>query len=479
MMTSESFLLKSLSEGLNVALRTQQRFLSRKLFLNLLTLCEIAIEFVTYTSVVVLTGVLYKSTAYPIGTLLKVAVIAGVCTVVLLQGNRQRHRWSRNDAVQETAGVLSISLQTAAILLLASVLMGSSVAMKELVVAVVALPPVLMLQKELFHRVIRKLHSHGHGVDRVVIYGAGETARRIASELLTSPRLALAPVAIVDEDGQAIETYGLNMTYRKDPAIAVQCVSFTPELLQRFRCNLLIIAKDLPAKRMEWFRTVTTRAGARIVHCTMDESISDFVVGGLWATCEGATETPWYYASCKRIIDLFMSSVLLLALSPAFLLISLIIRFTTAGPALFVQQRVGHNGVLFKMYKFRSMSSYAPPYERSPSTSQDPRITPIGRFLRRTSLDELPQLLNVFLGQMSLVGPRPEMPFIVRQYNAQQRRRLEVIPGITGLWQLSGDRAYPIHENIHHDLSYLKRRTLSLDLAILMHTVFFAMRGGV
>jgi lipopolysaccharide/colanic/teichoic acid biosynthesis glycosyltransferase len=166
-------------------------------------------------------------------------------------------------------------------------------------------------------------------------------------------------------------------------------------------------------------------------------------------------------------------------LSPLFLLIAIIIRASSHGPAFFVQKRVGRDGSLFRMYKFRSMSCHARRYERSPKSSRDPRITKIGRFLRRTSLDELPQLINVFLGKMSLVGPRPEMPFIVRRYNARQRLRLQVIPGITGLWQLSPDRAYPIHENLHHDLSYIRYRTLSMDLAILIHTLFFAMRGGV
>jgi lipopolysaccharide/colanic/teichoic acid biosynthesis glycosyltransferase len=479
MMTSESVLSKPFSEELNVARPIQRPLLSRRLFLHLLTLCEVAIEFATCTTVVALVGLLYKPDTYSTAALLKVATVAGVCVAVLLQGRRQRHQWSRNDAVQETAGILSLSLQAVAILLLALALMGPSIAIQELIIAILVLPPVLMFQKQLLLRAIRKLHSHGHGVDRVVIYGAGETGRRVASELLASPRLALTSVAIVDEDNHAIKTYGLDAAYRNDPAITVECVSFTPELLQRFHCNLLILTKDIPAKRMECYRAAATRVGGRIAHCMHDEASQSLVIDGLWVTCDGAMEPAWYYASCKRIIDLCVASALLLVLSPFFLLISLIIRFTSPGPALFVQQRVGRDGVLFKMYKFRSMSSHARPYERSPKTSQDPRITPIGRFLRSTSLDELPQLLNVFLGQMSLVGPRPEMPFIVRQYNAQQRRRLEAMPGITGLWQLSADRAYPIHENIHHDLSYLRRRTLSLDFAILMHTVFFAMRGGV
>lgn len=185
------------------------------------------------------------------------------------------------------------------------------------------------------------------------------------------------------------------------------------------------------------------------------------------------------YEYGKRIFDVFVSSALLILLAPLFLLIALLIRMSSPGPALFVQKRAGLNGRLFRMYKFRTMHCHAPRYEYSPRSPNDLRITSLGRLLRRTSLDELPQLLNVLLGQMSLVGPRPEMPFIVRRYNNHERQRLQVIPGITGLWQLSGARNYPIHENLHHDLSYIQHRTMCLDVAILMHTLFFAMRGGI
>jgi lipopolysaccharide/colanic/teichoic acid biosynthesis glycosyltransferase len=125
------------------------------------------------------------------------------------------------------------------------------------------------------------------------------------------------------------------------------------------------------------------------------------------------------------------------------------------------------------------MYTGTPKYGFSPTTSNDPRITRIGQFLRRASLDELPQLMNVFLGSMSLVGPRPEMPFVVRRYDARQRRRLQAAPGITGLWQLSADRGFPIHQNIDYDLYYIRNRSFFMDLSILVHTLFFAMRGGI
>ena len=123
------------------------------------------------------------------------------------------------------------------------------------------------------------------------------------------------------------------------------------------------------------------------------------------------------------------------------------------------------------------MDKDAKPYEVNPIDISDPRITRVGRFLRKISLDELPQIINVIKGNMSLVGPRPEMPFIVEKYNEIQRERLKVTPGITGLWQLSGDRKKAIHENLDYDLYYIRNVSFFLDLAILIETVFFAFRG--
>jgi lipopolysaccharide/colanic/teichoic acid biosynthesis glycosyltransferase len=162
-----------------------------------------------------------------------------------------------------------------------------------------------------------------------------------------------------------------------------------------------------------------------------------------------------FYELGKRLFDLAVSTCLLVVLAPFFAVIAVLVKATSSGPALFRQDRVGQAGQLFAMYKFRSMFEQAPSYQVSPSTADDPRITRVGRFLRRTSLDELPQFINVFLGQMSLVGPRPEMPFIVAQYNDEQRRRLTVKPGITGLWQISPHRGSPIHEHLEYDSYYL------------------------
>ena len=147
------------------------------------------------------------------------------------------------------------------------------------------------------------------------------------------------------------------------------------------------------------------------------------------------------------------------------------------GPVFFTHERVGKAGKPFRLYKFRTMQVETNQYEVSPLSPDDPRITRIGRFLRKTSLDELPQIINVLKGEMSLVGPRPEMPFIVATYDDIHKARLAVLPGITGLWQLSADRRKPIHENMDYDLYYIKNMSFFLDITILINTLFFAIRG--
>jgi lipopolysaccharide/colanic/teichoic acid biosynthesis glycosyltransferase len=177
------------------------------------------------------------------------------------------------------------------------------------------------------------------------------------------------------------------------------------------------------------------------------------------------------------VVDFVGAGLLLIATAPICAAISVFVCLDSKGPVIFHQTRVGRGGRLFELYKFRSMRADAPKFGLHPDNVDDPRITSVGRWLRRTSLDELPQLLNVLKGDMSLVGPRPEMPFIVDLYNARHRQRLTVTPGLTGIWQLSADRAFLIHENIQYDLYYIRHRNLFMDLAILLHTVMFAANG--
>lgn len=187
---------------------------------------------------------------------------------------------------------------------------------------------------------------------------------------------------------------------------------------------------------------------------------------------------PWHQEAAKRAMDLVLGCVgLVLWIVLFHWWLSLAIRRDSPGPAIFKQERIGLGGRRFQIYKYRTMHLNAPAYSVAPTNEDDPRVTRYGRWLRRTSLDELPQLLNVVRGEMSLVGPRPEMPFIVEKYEGWQRRRLDVKPGLTGLWQVIGRKNLPLHLNMHYDLYYVKNQSLLLDLEILLRTLPAVVKG--
>ena len=202
----------------------------------------------------------------------------------------------------------------------------------------------------------------------------------------------------------------------------------------------------------------------------------------------------------KRAVDVVTASLLLLALSPILLLVALLIRLTSPGPILFVQKRVGRNGKVFDFYKFRSMYSEAgdrihrqimETVIRQGSAGdadagkplfkmkRDPRITPAGLWMRRFSVDELPQLLNVIKGDMSLVGPRPPIPYEVDLYKEEDLRRLQALPGITGLWQVSGRNRLSFRDMVELDVQYIENWSMGLDIRIFFKTLVavFLSRG--
>jgi len=192
----------------------------------------------------------------------------------------------------------------------------------------------------------------------------------------------------------------------------------------------------------------------------------------------------------KRLLDLLVSGLLLLLLSPLLLSLALLIKLDSPGPVFFRQRRVGQGGRLFWMVKFRSMVAGAEmmelrvlhqPQDGGPVLAKSPddrRVTRLGRFMRRTSLDELPQLYNVLKGEMSLVGPRPELPWLVAHYQPWQRQRLAVPQGMTGWWQVNGrmNRADP-EQRVEDDLFYISNYSLWLDARILWKTIKAVIRG--
>ncbi|MFA6315243.1 MAG: sugar transferase [Candidatus Paceibacterota bacterium] len=177
------------------------------------------------------------------------------------------------------------------------------------------------------------------------------------------------------------------------------------------------------------------------------------------------------YLYTKRIIDIVIAGTGMIIVTPLWLIITAVIKLDSNGPALIQQSRIGSDGRPFTLWKFRTMHCTATLYEYAPQNETDPRITKIGRFLRRLSLDELPQLWNIFKGDMSLVGPRPEMEFIVKKYEPWQQIRLKAKPGLTGLWQILGRKDIPLHENLEYDFYYVCNQSMLLDSVIILKTI--------
>ncbi|RKY10273.1 MAG: sugar transferase [Planctomycetota bacterium] len=176
------------------------------------------------------------------------------------------------------------------------------------------------------------------------------------------------------------------------------------------------------------------------------------------------------YAFFKRSLDILVSLCGLIILSPVLLITALLVRLSSKGPAIFRQERAGLGGKPFALYKFRTMRTDIDPFGASPKSADDPRLTRTGRFLRERSLDELPQLLNVAVGQMSLVGPRPLYVSQIAEWNEDQKRRLLVKPGLTGLAQISGRGALTRERKLDLDVEYVDKRSFWLDIRIICAT---------
>jgi lipopolysaccharide/colanic/teichoic acid biosynthesis glycosyltransferase len=198
--------------------------------------------------------------------------------------------------------------------------------------------------------------------------------------------------------------------------------------------------------------------------------------------------TPAHYAVMKRVLDVVICLAALPIVVPLVLISALLIRLESPGPIVFAQMRTGQHGVRFPMYKFRTMVHNAEELKASlqhlnilPAPDfkipNDPRITRIGGFLRQTSLDELPQILNVLRGEMTIVGPRPTS-FAASTYQLWHSERLEVVPGITGLWQIKGRGSMSFDERLRLDIEYIEHRSTLLDLKVIVLTVLAVVRGS-
>lgn len=461
----------------------------QKRFEPLLVVLEVAADAITVVLSSWLASAIYqwlqlgKRVQYESQTLLLVTLAFALMFVLLLDRDGAYQKGSSLLRIRETERVLRVSSTAFLLAMPIAFFMAKLFSRWLFLLAFLFVPLLLIAEKQLVFVAVRKLHEQGYGVRKVVIYGAGYTGRRVLSALGRSPKLGLRPVAIIDDDEELTGEQVFECSYTRDRAVPVIAGPVTERALRELGAEMLVVA--IPALGRECFlRTLAESAAAGVRFAFVaNQSLSSDVwthcvdIDGLLLNSIAQPARNLPYEIAKRAFDVLLAAALLLTLWPMLLGIAVLVRVDSSGPALFRQKRVGRNGRLFDIYKFRTMYSTQAGSAFSPKEADDPRITRVGRVLRRTSLDELPQLINVLRGEMSLVGPRPEMPFITEQYGLREGQRLFVTPGITGLWQISADRAFLIHENLQYDLYYIRNRGFFMDLAILLHTALFAMRG--
>ena len=323
---------------------------------------------------------------------------------------------------------------------------------------------------------IQALHRRGIGNRNVLIYGAGEWGRKLRSKFMLVPTLGLNLVGFVEEDREQVGTL-------VDRVPVLGGFGDLERVVGENKVSEVFIAQpDQDEDRVMEILAECERIGVtyhvvpRFYHL-LSYKIRIQNLDSIPLITRADRRRPLHTLAAKRLLDVTVSSLVILLGAPLFLTTAFLIRRESKGPAFFVQERVGKDGKLFRMFKFRTMHTHMGGDAPTPDSPYDPRITRVGRYLRRYSLDELPQFFNVLLGDMSLVGPRPEMKFIVAGYGPIDRERLRVKPGITGLWQISYARQQQIHENLDYDLYYIEHQSLLLDLVILALTAVAVVKG--
>jgi exopolysaccharide biosynthesis polyprenyl glycosylphosphotransferase len=331
------------------------------------------------------------------------------------------------------------------------------------------------------------LRTHrGIGISRVIIVGAGEAGRTVMRTTVARPELGYHIVGFVDDNPEKQVDIGRFK--------ALGSVDNLPRLIEEEKVDEVIITLPWMSHRktMRIVRECARRqVSARIVPDLFQMSLSQVDVDDLGGVpLIGVREVGFSSSALliKRVVDIAGAIVCLTVTAPLAGLIIVAIKLDSPGPAIFRQTRVGQGGKLFEMYKFRSMREGAEEELENLreldevdgvtfKIKQDPRTTRVGRFLRRTSLDELPQFWNVLRGDMSLVGPRPNVPDEVNRYMEWHKKRLQVLPGLTGMWQVSGRSLLSFDETALLDLYYIENWSFWLDCKILLRTIPAALTG--
>ncbi|MFY9269975.1 MAG: sugar transferase, partial [Candidatus Manganitrophaceae bacterium] len=346
----------------------------------------------------------------------------------------------------------------------------------------------LFFERLLLRTMLRSARKRGYNYRNILVVGTGRRARELAEVLAQNKHWGLRLIGFVSDNPETkLEKVG------KSPVLGL--VFELPQMLQKYVVDELIFA--VSRKRLEELEElfllceeqgIRTRVAVNFFpHMIAKVHLDDLY--GIPLLTFSTTPYNEGLLMAKRLFDLIIASVLLVVLLPIMALISLLIKMTSEGPIFFRQTRVGLNGRHFILYKFRSMLKNAEELKGDVQhlnemdgpvfkIKDDPRTTWIGRLLRRTSLDEFPQLYNVLRGDMSIVGPRPPLPEEVEKYERWQRRRLSMKPGLTCLWQINGrNKITDFKKWMELDLHYIDNWSLKLDFKIFIKTIFVVLAG--
>ncbi|GAB1469201.1 sugar transferase [Chloroflexota bacterium] len=331
----------------------------------------------------------------------------------------------------------------------------------------------------------RAKYSNSEELRRILIVGAGDTGRKVASHLARPPASNLEIVGFLDDDpGKLARAHDV-----------LGAIDDLDNVVNFYRINILLIA--LPSNTFNVTSSIVERMRMKPVRIWIvpDEyhlSLSQCdVIGQL---CDiplldvRAPSISDKQRLLKRLFDLMFATVAIALSLPVMVVIAILIKLDSPGPIFFRQKRVGENTQPFEMLKFRTMIQNAEAMSASLAQTDadgnvvhkrrgDPRVTRIGRFLRHYSFDELPQIFNVLLGKMSMVGPRPEMPFLVEKYKGWQYARFTIPQGITGWWQITGRSDKPMHLNTEDDMYYIRNYSIWLDIKIILRTISTVISG--
>ncbi len=355
----------------------------------------------------------------------------------------------------------------------------------------------LILAVRLGLRVVLKGNRPAAAGHRVMIVGVNKVAASVGERIGELRWMGLELAGYIAEDGMA------HSQNRADDGAAeptlngpvLGCLADVPALVRSLKISELIIA--LPLRAHEEIPNMISDLSDVAVSIKVVPDFFDLVylrssveeLGGMPLIGLKEPVIPPYARAAKRVLDMVVSGLALIVLSPIVVLVAVLIKLDSSGPIIFRQQRVGEGGRLFWMFKFRTMIEDAEKREAElmarsgngqiifQKRPDDPRLTRLGRLLRRFSLDEIPQFVNVLKGEMSLVGPRPELPLIVDSYAPWQRKRFAVPPGMTGWWQVHSRSQQPLHLRTEDDLYYIQNYSLLLDVRILCQTVGAVISG--